>query len=493
MGVGKRALGTIVPAIRHPHDVTLSSEPREATHSGYARAAVVSATSRHPQPHPMVRYPRSWHTGDVLSDVRRHPMTPSEAMSPSQSPHDARTDGEAPPDGESFDAVIVGGGAAGLSLACHLADADWSGAVLVIDDGSHPLEHRAWAWWAKEDGLLDPVASIVCDRQRVAGPGWRRDMALAPYSYRSVTGPELSAAADRIIAARGGYRRVVGTVRAVARDLAGCRVTVDLPESDGVRTVEIGARWVFDSVGVGSQPTAPAPAAHFDFFGLHVECTVDTFEPGTVTLMDFRTDQSLGVSFMYVLPTSTRSALVERTTFVVGAAGRENSAARHEAHVREYVRTHLGTDDYRVAGCEVGTIPLKCRPPASPVGAVIPIGARAGMVKASTGYGFERIQRHSAAIASRLAQGRSPAHAAPVHRWNRALDASLLRVIGDEPAGAVEIFAALLRRNPAQRILAFLDEDASLGSQFKLFATLPLAPFARALLRALMRSLSSRT
>ena len=396
--------------------------------------------------------------------------------------------------GELYDAVIVGAGAAGLSLACHLADAGWGQSVLIVDDGSHPLERRSWAWWSTGGGLLDQAASTVLDRMDAAGPGWQRSMALAPYSYRRLTGPELSAATDRMIGARSGYRRVAGSVRTIASDGAGCRVTIDLPDPSGARTVEVGARWVFDSVGPGSSHATSAPAAHLDFLGLHVECTTDPFDPGAVTLMDFRTDQSGGVSFMYVLPTSTRRALVERTTFVVAGSGLGNTAGlRHEEHVRAYLQTHLCAENFRVVGREVGTIPLEAHPRTAAVGSLIPIGARAGMIKASTGYGFERIQRHSADIASRLCQGRSPTKAATKRRWNRALDDALLRVIRDEPERAAEILAVLLRRNPSKRILAFLDEDASLLGQFRLFATLPLAPFARAQFRAVARKRVGRT
>ncbi len=387
--------------------------------------------------------------------------------------------------GETFDAVIVGAGAAGLSLASHLADAGWGDAVLLIDDGSHPVEHRAWAWWSTGGGLLDSEASVALDRMWVAGPGWRRDTALAPYSYRRVTGRELSAAADRIIATRSGYRRARGTVRAVSSDRNGCRVTIDLTECGGAEDVEVSARWVFDSVGIDRSPVASAPSARLDFLGLHIECSDDVFDPRAITLMDFRTDQSAGVSFMYALPTSRRNALVERTTFVFASSEDEGSiGARHEAHIGQYLRGRLGVERYRVAGREIGTIPLELRPPATVARPVVPIGARAGMVKASTGYGFERMQRHSAAIASCLVRGRHPRRAVPAHRWNRALDAALLRVIRDEPAQAMDILESLLARNPAQRVFAFLDEEASLRSQFQLFATLPLSPFARAQLRA---------
>jgi lycopene beta-cyclase len=374
----------------------------------------------------------------------------------------------------------VGAGAAGLSLACHLAESGWDGEVLLVDDGSHPIDQRSWAWWTTGNGLLDSAASTAVDHLEVAGPGWRRTLELAPYSYRRISGPELLAATSRLTEARSGYRHVQGSVRALTQEGDTCRVTIDIPKSGTTRTVEVSARWVFDSVGLGASTEAPTSGMQLDFLGLHVECPKDTFESGTATLMDFRTDQSSGVAFMYVLPTSARSALVERTVFAQPrAADPRVTECDQEELVVEYLTQCLGVGSYRVTGREIGVIPLDRRPRATPKGSMIPIGARAGMVKASTGYGFERIQRHSAAIASCLAEGRSPVHAVPTHRWNRALDNALLTVLRDDPADALSFFETLLTRNPVQRVLAFLDEDASLRTQLQLFATLPMAPFAR--------------
>lgn len=412
-----------------------------------------------------------------MDDTGAHPLDPHPADT-----HPVTTSAaSAPAPRGAFDAVIVGAGAAGLSLACHLATAGWGDRVLLVDDGSHPLEHRSWAWWSTGAELLAPFASSAVEQLWLAGEGWRRRVALEPYAYRRITGPQLSAATDRLIGARQGYRRVVGSVQSASREGTGCRVEIELTEPDGSRTVEVTARWVFDSVGLGAQTRPPSPEAYLDFYGLHVECETDAFDPGTATLMDFRTDQSAGVAFVYVLPISARRALVERTVFAFSDTyDRDAEITRHDDRVREYVRTHVHTRDYRVTGREIGTIALSRGPAATPAGPVIPIGARAGMVKASTGYGFERIQRHSAAIAGCLERGVSPGRAARDHRWSRALDHALLRVIRHDPATAVEIFAALLTRNSGPRILAFLDEDASLMAQLRLFATLPLAPFARA-------------
>lgn len=415
-------------------------------------------------------------------------MTASETASHYRSAASRRGDARAPLPGERFDAVIVGAGAAGLSLACHLAHSGWGSSVLVVDDGSYPLDQRSWAWWTTGGGLLDSAASTAVEHLTMAGSGWARTARLAPYSYRAIGGSELSAVTDRFMAARAGYRRVEGSVCRLIPQDDNCAVEIDVLDSGTTRTVQISARWVFDSVGLLTSDVASTAVAQLDFLGLHVECPTDTFDAGSVTLMDFRTDQAPGLAFMYVLPTSARSALVERTVFAQpGPYDPDDGRSRHEAHVHHYLTHHLGVDHYRLAGREQGVIPLDRRPRATAEGAVIPIGALAGMVKASTGYGFGRIQRHSAAIADSLRHGTNPAHAAPPHRWNRALDSALLGVIREHPADALHCFESLLTRNPMQRVLAFLDEEASPWSQLQLFATLPLAPFVRAQMRAATR------
>ncbi|WP_062387632.1 lycopene cyclase family protein [Demequina iriomotensis] len=378
------------------------------------------------------------------------------------------------------DALIVGGGAAGLSLVCHLAAARWDGRLTLVDDGARPPATRAWAWWSRGDGLTDPRAAAALPRALVAGPGWERRMSLAPYAYRLIEGAALEAAAQAAIAGRPTWRRVRGRVVAVTADDAGARVAVESPGGP----VELRARRVLDSVGVGAT-TAPREAWALDFLGVRLRSPAPVFDPSTVTLMDFRTDQEDGVAFMYVLPRSPYEALVERTVFAS-----PGSIHAHEPALERYVRAVVGGAGAVTLGREHGRIPLLTAPPARPAGAVVPIGAHAGLVRASTGYGFARIQRHSAALAGVLATGGDPARAAPPHRWHRALDAALLRLVREDPDGARDVLGAMLRRNPPGRVLAFLDEDASALAQLRLFASLP--EFARAGLRSLVPHLGAR-
>lgn len=378
--------------------------------------------------------------------------------------------------GVQWDAVIVGGGASGLSLAYHLAKAGWGDRVAIVDDAAFAPDDRSWAWWSHGDCLLDAEASAEFTHVVAAGRDWHRRGDLSPYAYRSMNGLALSDATDAAIAMRPGYRRIGARALGVEQAPDAAVVTIERPSG---KVERLRARWVFDSAGAGEGGVDPRSVPHLDFSGRYLECGHDAFDPSAVTLMDFRTDQSDGVAFMYVLPTSARTALVERTVFVHPLTTTAE-AVDHEAQLDTYVAATLGLTGARVTGAEAGVIPLVVRRPARSSGRVIPIGARAGMVRASTGYAFERIQRHSEEITRRLLAGRHPGGAVRPERWLRVLDAALLRVIRVDPDAVRAAFAAMLARQPAPRTLAFLDGTAGPLDQARIFASLPLFRFARA-------------
>lgn len=391
-----------------------------------------------------------------------------------------------------MDAVIVGAGAAGLSLACHLVAAGWSGRVLLIDDGAVDAAHRAWAYWSRGDLLLDADAGPPVKRLRVRGPHLDRVLDLSPtgLGYRRITGPGLEAAAARRLATAPGFTRLHARVTDMTEEDDGARVTVARAAgvASGPDSPQVRARWVFDSTGVATPGGIPRTQAYLDVLGDHVRSDSDTFDPTTATLMDFRTAQDDGLAFVYVLASSTRAALVEHTRFAVTRRPGDDpdgdaTTARARAALDD-VEGGLGAP-VRRSPAESGRIPLATAPPAPPTAHVVPIGPPAGMVKASTGYAWTRIQRHSAALADSLVRTGHPFDVPPLRARHRALDALLLEVIRDEPRAALRVFERLFARNSPARILAFLDEATTTRDELALILTLPPGPFLRALGRRL--------
>jgi lycopene beta-cyclase len=197
--------------------------------------------------------------------------------------------------------------------------------------------------------------------------------------------------------------------------------------------------------------------------------------------MDFRTDQDGEIRFVYVLPSGPRRALVEHTRFGAGAP------VDADGPLHDYLTGVTRVGAYRVLRREGGRLPLGPPVPRPAVGHVVPIGVPGGMLKASTGYAYARIQRDSAAIARSLLTAGHPFAPTGGHRRHAVLDAVLLDVLAAEPHRLQQAFLQLFARNPGDRVFRFLDEDTSISQEAILVATLPPTPFLRAMLRSPVR------
>lgn len=366
------------------------------------------------------------------------------------------------------DAVIAGGGLSGLSLAAHLATGGWAGRrVLVVDDPATRPPAARWGFWSTGAELLDGAVCRTYRQLRIRAAGVDRVLPLGRYRYRVVRRPDLSRVVRDLVAACPGYRLVPGRVTRIRDGPEAARVTIDADTVD--------ASWVFDSV---SAPPPDTPTdARLAFTGWEIRCTRPAFDPGTPVLFDFGTPQRGAARFIYVLPDDPYHALVELTTFVPRHMPPPAADERAEA-----LAGHLATiGEYTVLRTESAVLPLRTRPAQRGHGRVLRIGARAGLVKASTGYAYHRIQRDSAAIAGSLARHGHP-YALPGTRARyRVLDAILLDVLRHEPARLEEAFARLFTSNPADRVLRFLDEDSRAVDEGRLIACLSPRPYLRAL------------
>ena len=368
-----------------------------------------------------------------------------------------------------MDAVIVGGGLSGLSLAAHLAAGGWGDrSVVVVDDGARNPADLAWAYWSAAPGLLAAAVSREYDRLLVNAAGGPRVVRLGQYRYRLVRGDDLHRAVAELLRDRPGFRLVTGRVEQIRDRPDGAEVGVD----GGVLT----ARWAFDSV-LG--PPSPGPVrGRLAFVGWEVECDQPVFDPRVPTLFDFRTPQPSGARFIYVLPVTDRRALVEHTTFIAGPPDPTIGPA-NEA-IRGYLADVLAAGPYRVLRTERGVLPLRTRTAERARGRVLTIGAAGGLIKASTGYGFDRIQRDSAAITRSLVRHDHPFDVPAPRRRHRFLDAVLLDVLAREPGQLPLAFGRLFARMPAESVLKFLAEDTTLAEEFRLVTALPPAAYLRA-------------
>lgn len=386
--------------------------------------------------------------------------------------------------------LIVGAGAAGLSLAYaltrHPATAQQS--ILLLDPDDKRLDDRTWSYWERTDrpGLFAELPGLASHEWRTAEVrtyAERQVLPLAPFAYRTIRG----------LAFYEAMRAHLATCPHVRWERAAVETIADGPDGATARTTDgrtHRATWLYDSrFAYSALPRAiryQYLAQHF--VGWEIETAHDCFDPTIATLFDFRTPQAGAMRFHYLLPYSPRRALVEYTLFSKDLL----PAHAYEAELRRFVREELRLpeNEYRLVATEQGVIPMTDQPlPARPPGShrVVRIGSGGGASKPSTGFTFRRIQLRTARIVESLARTGAPWAVPSAPRRFRLFDAMLLDVLSHHPNRAAAIFAQLFRRNPTARLLDFLNEDTSFLADLAVMNSVPWRPFVAALWRQARR------
>ncbi|WP_319460733.1 lycopene cyclase family protein [Micromonospora sp. RTP1Z1] len=370
-------------------------------------------------------------------------------------------------------ALVGGGGAASLVLAA-LDRRGLSGLQVAVVDPVHKRgPDRTWAFWDTPGNDLDPVLSASWSQVDVVTPAGRRVLSLAPLRYamlRSAPVYDRAAEAER----RLGAIRIGAAAGALDDD--GHRVTVR--DTDGRALLRAG--WVLDSRP--RPPRRPGRTSWLQHFrGWWLAADTPTFDPDRAVLMDFRTRQpARGVSFGYVLPVSDRYALVEYTEFSPDLL----TDAAYDAALRDYLDL-LGLDPaaLRVREVENGVIPMTDGPfVARPSPRVVRLGTAGGATRPSTGFTFSAMHRQAEQVAAALAAGRPPVPRAAYPRRHLWMDAVALRALDRGHVGGVEFFDRLFDRNPAERVLRFLDGTTSPAEDLAVMRSSPLLPMTGAVL-----------
>ncbi|MFD1870791.1 lycopene cyclase family protein [Hymenobacter bucti] len=380
----------------------------------------------------------------------------------------------APTPAPAYDYLLVGGGAAGLSLAYHLAqEPSLAGKrVLLIEPATKDQNDRTWSYWTDAPGLFDEVAAHEWHKIAFRSPGFERTFDLKKYSYRTLRGLDFYQFVHRALGARPAQFTLV---RAEVADLANTAAGVQARTTTGQ---VFTAHYAFDSRPPAIEPQ-PGTYRYLlqHFVGWEIETHHDVFDPEVVEFMDFRGAQHHEARFMYVLPFSPRRALVEYTLFSPTPLAK----AEYETHIIDYLRNTLGlaADQYRTVAEEVGAIPMTDHPLPSRVGAhIINLGTRAGRAKPSTGYAFQRIQAQSVRVVRALATtGRLPTDPTGEQWQFRLFDTLLLDIMQRQGERTRDIFTQLFQRNPVERIFRFLDEKTSWADNLRIMNSVSAGPF----------------
>ncbi|HEX9979722.1 MAG TPA: lycopene cyclase family protein [Flavobacterium sp.] len=367
-----------------------------------------------------------------------------------------------------YDYIIAGMGCAGLSLAMHLISTKTFSDKKVLLIGRFPETEaeKTWCYWENDPGLFEAVVFKRWKQIAICNEGFNQTLNITPLTYKMVRSRDFYLYCRQVLAKHPNFSFVYADITQVVEG-----------ENAGViagRDIYTG-QYVFNSL-----LTAPPMNDGTIFFlqhfkGFIIKTERPVFTPDIATLMDFNADQQNGTAFFYVLPFSETEALVEYTVF----SEKQLPDPDYVAELHKYIGG-LETP-YSILNEENGAIPMITHKFSSGVGNCINIGTAGGQTKASTGYTFNFIQKHSRKIVSQLALGKHPNDNASRSRF-KLYDRILLDVLHQNGSGK-DIFCDLFKKNNAAAVLKFLDEETTFTEELKIISSLPTVPFLKSAFR----------
>ena len=198
-------------------------------------------------------------------------------------------------------------------------------------------------------------------------------------------------------------------------------------------------------------------------------------------MMDYRLKDGEQTTFTYVLPLSTKKALVEFTYFTPTLVDEPT----YDHYIKQYISNLLKIDAYTIVETESGSIPMTNFPfETYSTKYITKIGTAGGWVKGSTGYSFKHSEKKVALIIANLKAHNTPSKNLFKQKY-KFYDKIFLKVLNDENEKGEWIFERFYSKNSVESMFKFLDEESSLFEELKIMKSLFSLAFIKAFFKTL--------
>ena len=341
---------------------------------------------------------------------------------------------------------IIGGGLAGLSLASELGRfKKLPGDVIISEPNPSSLEKRTFSYWFQEfeRPMLHPEFFTTA---------WRLGTSEASANHF-------------------GKKMIYGTstgARVYQRAMEHIQSHAQIHQQyDSIETIPDAAH-VFDS--------RPCSIENFkiiqSFSGIEIELS----EPHGIDYVDLMKSMettNTGIRFLYALPLGPNRILIEHTEFTTCPASFEALSALN----LEYITKNFGAS-YRVIRHEKAHIPMGLTKSEPSFG--IRLGARAGMTRDATGYGYKTIRKFCRQTALSLIERNQvqPYRQSKITRW---ADNLFLDLLQHRPDTMPHILLEIGRNMDGDQFANFMMENSPLNVM-QIMRAAPVKPFALSLI-----------
>ncbi len=350
--------------------------------------------------------------------------------------------------------------------------------ILVIDEAPKNLNDRTWCFWETSPGLFEPVVHHRWPRLNFYSQAFSSPINITPYEYKMIRGIDFY---TYVLQKAQQYPNVHFHFGKITSSGNEDRLGYVLTDGE-----KLYANYVFNSIlpkfrqadhtSLHKAPSRQAGTSSLlqHFKGWLIETPENIFDDTAATFMDFRVGQQKATTFVYVLPVAPNKALVEFTL----VSERLLDQIDYGQGLTSYINNYVTKGAYTVLDEEFGVIPMTDFRFAPSNGRVINIGTAGGQTKASSGFTFQFIQKHSEVMVQLLAGGKHPtARTSFLQKRFHLYDSILLHILQTGKMQGADIFARMFKKIRPKTILRFLDNKSTLIEELGIMASMPARIF----------------
>jgi len=362
-----------------------------------------------------------------------------------------------------YDYVFIGMGASNGLMLLEFINRGYQHTkrIAVIEKAQKNTNDKTYCFWSSPDAsIVKDLSSIISYQYQFVQTNATKVQSVQDQPYYCIRSIDF-------------YNLLQATITSHPIDVFDAQVDTVNPQLNHI-DIAFDSKVIKGAIVFDSRPPNFSPEANNksyllqSFFGYHIRLKDAVLNTDTFQMMNFDVDQSNYTQFVYNLPYAPNECLVELTRFGVDTIDVDYA----KKILDDKISAQFGA--YEIIAEEEGCIPMTVlKHPASTDERIINMGARANLIKPTTGYGFKKMYEFAAAFENSAKTESSK---------TRFLfyDHLLLIILIRWPFVGKKIFTALFQKNSIQAIFSFLEEKSTVSAEIKIFASLPILPFLRA-------------
>ena len=287
-----------------------------------------------------------------------------------------------------YDYVFIGMGASNGLMLLEFIKRGYhqTKRIAVIEKAQKNTNDKTYCFWSTPDAaIVKDLSSIIRYQYQFVQTNATKVQSIQDQPYHCIRSIDF-------------YNFLQATIASNPIDVFEAQVDAVKPQLDHIE-IAFDSQVIKGAIVFDSRPPNFTPEANNKsyllqtFFGYHIRLKDAVLNTDTFQMMNFDVDQSNYTQFVYNLPYAPNECLVELTRFGVDTIDVDYA----KKILDEKISAQFGA--YEIVAEEEGCIPMTVlKHPASSDDRIIHMGARANLIKPTTGYGFKKMYEFAAAF-----------------------------------------------------------------------------------------------